>query len=107
VDLALHTGRMSMAEAAAFFTTRGLMPPATALTETVKASMFPGTAVMYWLGTEAIHDLRRRLRDRQPGLTRRAFHDRLLSHGALPVPLIARLMTADKHEGHEGREGHE
>jgi hypothetical protein len=95
-DLALHTGRMTLAEAAVFFSTRALMPVATAHAEAVKASMFPGTAVMYWLGTREIHHLRRRLRVREPGgPTLRTFHDRLLSFGALPVPLIARLMTGE------------
>jgi hypothetical protein len=111
VDLALHTGQMTMADAAVFFSTRGLMPGATAHAEAVKVSMFPGTAIMYWLGTNAIHDLRvrpSRLAHARPGLactrsgqaggpTLRAFHDRLLSYGALPVPLIARLMA----EGHQ------
>ena len=95
VDLALHRGEMSLDEAAAFFAARGLMPPATARAEAIKASMFPGTPLMYWLGTTAIHDLRRQLRVGEPGApTLREFHDRFLSYGAIPVPLIAQLMTA-------------
>ena len=94
VDLALHTESMSLAEAAAFFAARGLMPAPTAHAEAVKASMFPGTAMMYWLGTREIHALRRRLRVQEPGRpTLRAFHDRFLSYGALPAALISRLMT--------------
>jgi uncharacterized protein (DUF885 family) len=94
VDLGLHTGRLTMTEAAQFFHTRGLMPQGAAENEAVKASMFPGTPVMYWLGTQAIHDLRARLRVGRPGgPTLRQFHDRFLSYGAIPVPLIARLMT--------------
>jgi hypothetical protein len=96
VDLALHTGRMTLDEAADFFSARGLMPAATARAEAVKASMFPGTPLMYWLGTQAIHDLRRELHVTEPGgPTLRAFHDRFLSYGAIPVTLIARLMTKD------------
>ena len=95
VDLALHRGEMTLDEAAAFFAARGLMPAATARAEAVKTSMFPGTPLMYWLGTTAIHDLRRQLRVGEPGApTLREFHDRFLSYGAIPVPLIARLMTA-------------
>ena len=93
VDLALHRGEMSLDEAAAFYETRGLMPPAAARAEAVKASMFPGTALMYWLGTAGIHALRRHLEVGEPGRpTRREFHDRFLSYGAIPVALIARLM---------------
>lgn len=96
VDLALHSGQMSLTEAVAFFETRGLMPPATARAEAIKASMFPGTPLMYWLGTREIHALRRRLRVAEPGEpSLRAFHDRFLSYGAIPVPLIARLMTRE------------
>jgi uncharacterized protein (DUF885 family) len=95
VDLALHQGQMTLGEAAAFFAGRALMPAATAHAEAVKASMFPGTPIMYWLGTQAIHDLRRQLRVGESGApTLREFHDRFLSYGAIPVPLIARLMTS-------------
>lgn len=94
VDLALHTGEFSLEDAATFFAERGLMPPASARAEAVKASMFPGTPVMYWLGTTAIHDLRRRLQVGGAGrMSLRDFHDRFLSYGAIPVPLIARLMS--------------
>jgi hypothetical protein len=96
VDLALHSGQMTLTDAAAFFERRGLMPPATARAEAIKASMFPGTPLMYWLGTREIHALRRRLRVAEPGgPPLRAFHDRFLSYGAIPVPLIARLMTGE------------
>lgn len=94
VDLALHQGQMTLDEAATFFATRALMPAATAHAEAVKASMSPGTPIMYWLGTQAIDDLRRQLRVGESGApTLREFHDRFLSYGAIPVPLIARLMT--------------
>jgi len=60
-----------------------------------KASMFPGTAMMYWLGLEGIRELRS---THEHALGRRfrlrAFHDELLGLGSLPVPLIARLMPA-------------
>lgn len=94
VDLSLHTGRMSPDESATFFETRGLMPAAAAAAEAVKTAMFPGTASMYWLGTRGIHDLRRTLQARGgASFSLRRFHDRFLSYGAIPVALIARLMT--------------
>jgi uncharacterized protein (DUF885 family) len=59
--------------------------------------MFPGTAVMYWLGTREIHRLRAEVRTREGStFSLRRFHDRLLSYGAIPVPLISRLMLADE-----------
>ena len=71
-------------------------PQAAAKAESVKNSMFPGTAVMYWLGTRGIHDLRADVQAREgAAFSLRGFHDRFLSHGAIPVALIARLMLAD------------
>jgi uncharacterized protein (DUF885 family) len=95
-DLSLHTGVFTFEETVLFYEARGLMPRATAQAEAVKTSMFPGTAVMYWLGTRGIHRLRR-AHEAAPGsgFSLRAFHDELLSHGAIPVELIARLMTRD------------
>ena len=63
------------------------------MAEAVKNSMFPGAAVMYWLGTRGVHQIRRECREREGArFTLRAFHDRFLSYGAIPVPLIAQLM---------------
>jgi uncharacterized protein (DUF885 family) len=71
------------------------MSPASARAEAVKNSMFPGAAAMYLLGIEAIADLRRDLEDQAGGdFSLRAFHDRLLSYGAIPVSLIAESMRA-------------
>jgi uncharacterized protein (DUF885 family) len=46
---------------------------------------------MYWLGTEGLHALRRE-RERVEGdqFSIRRFHDRVLSFGSIPVPLIAK-----------------
>ena len=69
------------------------MAPAAARAEAVKNSMFPGAALMYLIGTDAIHQLRRDMAAR-PGFELRAFHDRLLSYGSVPVALIAASMRA-------------
>ncbi|MFN5201546.1 MAG: DUF885 family protein [Gemmatimonas sp.] len=58
--------------------------------------MFPGTAVMYWLGTQGILDLREAVRARDgAAFSYRAFHDALLSRGSIPVLLAARLLLAE------------
>jgi uncharacterized protein (DUF885 family) len=62
--------------------------------EAVKNSLFPGTALAYLVGTDAIHRLRRDLAGR-PGFALRAFHDRLLAHGSVPVSLAAAAMRAE------------
>jgi uncharacterized protein (DUF885 family) len=55
--------------------------------------MFPGAAMMYLIGADAIHDLRAALQTRDgAAFSLRAFHDRFLSYGAIPVTLIAQDM---------------
>jgi hypothetical protein len=96
VDLSLHTGVMTPAQGVAFFEEAVAMPRAAAEAEVLKASMFPATAVMYWLGTEGILALRERLRARQGGrFSLRDFHGALLRRGSIPVPLAARLLEAE------------
>jgi uncharacterized protein (DUF885 family) len=90
VDVELHHGRMSLDDAAAYYAEVAGMPEASARTEAVKNSMFPGAAVMYLVGTDLIHQLRADLigllGDRFE-LTR--FHDDFLSWGSVPVRLVA------------------
>ncbi|HXF83563.1 MAG TPA: DUF885 family protein, partial [bacterium] len=93
VDVRLHTGDWTLEQAAAFYRDAAAMPEEAARAEAVKNSMFPGTALMYLAGNRAIHDLRETLRAR-PGFSLRSFHDRLLSYGSIPVPLIAQRMRA-------------
>jgi uncharacterized protein (DUF885 family) len=93
VDVRLHTGRFSLDQAAAFYHERVGMAPAAAKSEAVKNSMFPGTALMYLMGTDTIRQLREELSAR-PGFRLSAFHDRLLSYGSVPVALVAGRMRA-------------
>ena len=97
VDLSFHAGELSFGDAIALFTDRTEMNPSAARAEVIKCSMFPGTAVMYWIGTQGILDLReRRRRTEGSALSLRAFHDELLGHGSIPVPLVARLMGGEE-----------
>lgn len=95
VDIGFHEGSLSFNDAVAFFVAEGRMEPAVARAETVKCSMFPGTAVMYWLGTQSILELREERRRRLgASFNLRGFHDELLGYGSIPVPLVSRLMLA-------------
>jgi uncharacterized protein (DUF885 family) len=114
VDVQLHTGRISLDQAAAFYHERVGMAPAAAKSEAVKNSMFPGTALMYLVGTDTIRRLRDALSAR-PGFKLRAFHDRLLSFGSVPAALVAERMRqevpshrdTDKGEASAGNVSHE
>jgi uncharacterized protein (DUF885 family) len=95
-DVALHTGAMTLAETAAFYERESGMSPSAAKGEAVKNSMFPGAAMMYLIGTDAIHELRRTITRREgTAFSLRAFHDRFLGYGAIPVPLIAASMLSE------------
>jgi uncharacterized protein (DUF885 family) len=96
VDIQLHTGKMTFDDAVDFYVGEVGMPMAAATAEAVKNSMFPGTAVMYWLGTQGIHALREQLMAREgAGFSLRGFHDALLRRGSIPVPLAAKLLLAE------------
>lgn len=96
-DLSIHSGRLTVPKTSLLYQDRAFMGAAAANGEAVRNSMFPGTAVMYWLGTRGIHQLRAEVARRQGAtFSMRRFHDRLLSYGAIPVALIARLMLAEE-----------
>ena len=97
VDLSIHSGALTPPQAARLYADRAQMSAAAAQGEATRNSMFPGTAIMYWLGTQAMHHLRTAVRSRQgDAFSMRAFHDRVLSYGAIPVPLISKLMLAEE-----------
>ena len=93
VDIGLHERSMTFDDAVAVYRDRIGMSPEAARAEACKNSMFPATAVMYWLGTDTLHRLRReRERAEGPAFSLRRFHDRVLSYGSIPLPLVAQLM---------------
>ena len=97
VDLELHTGRMTFDEAVQFHVSAAQATPAVAHAEVTKCSMFPGTAMMYWLGLRDLWRLRsaeEAARGRE--FSAKAFHDELLSFGSIPVSLAAKLLGASR-----------
>ena len=94
VDLELHTGRMTFDDAVQFHVGASQVTPSVAHAEVTKCSMFPGTAMMYWLGLRDIWRLRSAEEAaRGSAFSARAFHDELLSFGSIPVSLAARLLA--------------
>ena len=95
VDIGFHEGSLSFNDAIGVFVSEAGMDPDIARAETIKCAMFPGTALMYWLGTQSILDLReQRRRSLGASFGLREFHDQLLGYGSIPVPLVSRLMLA-------------
>lgn len=97
VDVRLHSGRITLDEAASFYEDRTAMAPAAARQEAVKNSMFPGAALMYLTGTDLIWQLRH-AREQSEGdrFDLHRFHDTFLSYGSIPVSLIADAMAASR-----------
>ncbi len=96
VDVRLHQGHFSLEQAARFYQEQAAMSPAAAQGEAVKNSMFPGAAMIYLIGCDRIHRLRRSLETRQGSrFSLRQFHDRFLSFGSVPVELAAQEMERE------------
>jgi len=97
VDVELHRGRLTLDDAAALYRAQAYMSPEAARAEATRNSMFPGTALMYMVGTEGIHALRREREARLgAAFSVRAFHDHFLSHGSVPVALIGAMMREEE-----------
>ena len=100
VDIEFHQGTMSFNEAVRFYEEQVGMSATAAKGEAVKNSMFPCTAIMYWLGTQGIHDLRAEMQRREGSrFSLRRFHGELLGYGSVPVPLITRMLTEASRSG--------
>jgi len=104
VDVNLHrnggTGEnsegFSLDDAVAFYRDEAGFTQAAAYAEAVKNSLYPGAAVMYLIGQDAIRDLRAECAARDgAAFSLGRFHDRVLSYGAIPMPLIAAAMRAE------------
>ena len=99
VDIELHTGRMTFAEAVRFHMETAQLSSTMATAEVTKCSMFPGTAMMYWLGLRDLWRLRSAEEaTRGADFSSREFHDEVLSFGSVPVALVSRLMAARRPE---------
>ena len=95
VDIKLHCGDWTFAESANYYVAQTGMSQDMAAAETTKNSMFPGTALMYWLGTTRIEKLRDEFKQYQKAsFNLKAFHGELLSFGSIPVYLVANMMLA-------------
>ena len=99
VDMRLHQGRFSFDQAVDFYVQNAGMTRHAANYETTRNSMYPGSAVIYLTGCDAIHDLRKVLSEQQGSrFNLREFHDEFLSYGSIPAALIARAMLEQQNQ---------
>jgi len=83
-DVRLHSRIWTLEEMQRFYRDDVGFAPARIVSETTRNSMFPGSRLMYWTGTEQIAALRRR-----SARSAREVHDELLAFGSMPVAWIA------------------
>jgi len=100
VDIGFHSGELTFDQAVELYEQQAGMTKSAAVRETTRNSMYPASALMYVIGTDEIHKLRRDLETRDgSGFDLRGFHDRFLSHGSIPVTLIAASMREAQYQG--------
>ncbi len=93
-SIAMHTGEMTVDQATRFFMENAYMAEHTARREALRGIFDPGY-LNYTLGKLMILKLRDDFKaEHNAGFSLRAFHDRLLSHGAPPVPLLRDVMLS-------------
>ena len=98
-DVGLHTGRLTIDAVVDLYRDQAGMSASAARAEAIKNSMNPAAALMYLVGTLQIHDLRQEMIDDAGGNALRAFHDRFLSFGSIPVSIIADEMRGTANAG--------
>jgi uncharacterized protein (DUF885 family) len=89
----LHTQGASVADAARLFEQAAFLSPETALLEARRCATDP-LALSEALGKQLIIQLRADFQQASASTDLKSFHDRFLSGGALPVPLIREAMLA-------------
>jgi uncharacterized protein (DUF885 family) len=94
IDVGLHTQGMTFDQAVAILTDRVHLERALALNEVKRYSSSPTQPLSYLVGREKILALRDALKQRDPNFSLKRFHDGLLSHGTIPLKLVADEMLA-------------
>ena len=94
-SLAMHTENMTVDEATRYFMDNAFMAEYPARREALRGTFDPGY-LNYTLGKLMILKLRGDFRNNHNGsFTLKGFHDRLLSYGAPPLPLLRKVMLPE------------
>jgi len=95
VDTGLHSQRWTRGEAIAYMTDHTGEPEKDVVIEVERYVVWPGQACGYMIGQLEILKLRDRARDKLgPKFDLREFHDTILESGALPMPLLDRVVDS-------------
>ncbi|MFN2334991.1 MAG: DUF885 family protein [Wenzhouxiangellaceae bacterium] len=95
VDTGIHYFDWTRKQAEACLLENSALAPHNVRTEVARYISWPGQALAYKTGELLIRDLRRRAEDKlAEDFDLRAFHDQLLSDGAMPLSALEKKMTA-------------
>jgi len=94
VGIKLHTQGMTVEQGAKLFVDKAFMEPANAYEEARRGTFNP-TYLYYTLGKLEIYQLRDEYR-KKTGASLKQFHDAFVSQGALPIPLVRRILLERK-----------
>ena len=93
--ICLHTGCMTLEESEKMFREKALADAGNARQQALRGTYDPGY-LAYTLGKLMIRKLRVDWLAANPGATPQQFHDRFLSYGSPPVPLVRELMVGTR-----------
>jgi uncharacterized protein (DUF885 family) len=94
IDVGLHTQGMTFDDAVGILMNRVHLERALAVNEVKRYTSTPTQPLSYLVGREKILALREDLKKRDPNFSLKKFHDDLLSHGTIPLRLVADEMAA-------------
>jgi uncharacterized protein (DUF885 family) len=97
LDVKLHSGQMSDAEAVRFMVEDGTQEKATAEKKLIRAKLDTTQLAQYFLGWDEIRELERDARAKQgKAFTQRAFDEALIGHGSIGVKYLREYILGGK-----------
>jgi uncharacterized protein (DUF885 family) len=93
VDTGLHDKRWTRQQAIDYMIAEAATPANAAQSEVDRYIVWPGQACSYKLGQTVIEGLRQEAEAR-PGFDIKAFHDRMLLNGSVPLAVLQGIMRA-------------
>jgi len=88
IDVGLHTGKMSFAEAVEFLEEKVGLPQTGAVAEIKRYTRTPTQPMSYYIGKLEIIKLKKLFLEKNPGMSLKEFHHKLLNCGSIPPSLV-------------------
>jgi uncharacterized protein (DUF885 family) len=95
LDVKLHSGQMSDAEAVRFMTEEGFQEQAMAEKKLLRAKLDSTQLAQYFLGWDEIRELEKDARAKSKSFTQRGFNEALIGHGSVAVKFLRRYVLGE------------